>query len=148
MINKMVPPRARLAAVLLVVVVLGAAACTGRQPRPASPSAVPGGTPSVTSPPSPSTPPGSPEEQARSLYTAWTKGDRTAALALAEPAAVSSLFQRAWSASDSWTFGGCEGAAGSTYCTWRRPGEQLVIRVRNDIAGPPLRVLEARFQSA
>lgn len=72
--------------------------------------------------------------------------DRATAMGLAEPDAVSTLFARTWKASDNWMFASCEGAAGSTYCSWTRPGEQLVVRVRNDLAGPPVRVLEAAFK--
>lgn len=96
----------------------------------------------MTSRPPATTAPSS-EGAAKSLYEAWTKGDRTAAARVAEPAAVTALFARAWQAADGWAFSECNGAAGSLICTWSRPGgQQLMMRVLNAVA----RVSEVRFQ--
>ena len=85
----------------------------------------------------------SPESAAKSLYDAWTKDDRAAAARVAQPAAVSVLFARAWQAGDGWAFSECTGAAGSFICTWARPGgQQVLFRVQN----APASVAEVRFQ--
>ena len=83
-----------------------------------------------------------PEAAARSLYEAWTRGDRTAAARVAQPAAVTTLFGRAWQAGDGWAFSECTGAAGSFICTWGRPGGQVLFRVQS----MPVSVAEVRFQ--
>jgi hypothetical protein len=85
----------------------------------------------------------SPESAAKSLYDAWTKGDRAAAARVAQPAAVTALFARTWQAGEGWAFSECTGAAGSTICTWARPsGQQVLFRVQN----APASVAEVRFQ--
>ena len=85
----------------------------------------------------------SPESAAKSLYDAWTKGDRAAAANVAQPAAVTALFARPWGAGDGWAFSECTGAAGSFVCTWARPGgQQVLFRVQN----APATVAEVRFQ--
>jgi hypothetical protein len=96
----------------------------------------------VTSRP-PATAASSPEVAAKSLYEAWTRGDRAAAARVAEPAAVTTLFGRTWQAGDGWAFSECTGAAGSFICTWARPaGQQVLMRVLN----APATVAEVRFQ--
>lgn len=85
----------------------------------------------------------SPESAAKSLYDAWTRGDRSAAARVAQPTAVTALFGRTWQAGDGWAFSECTGAAGSTICTWARPGgQQVLLRVQN----APAMVAEVRFQ--
>lgn len=85
----------------------------------------------------------SPESAAKALYEAWTKGDRAAAARVAEAAAVTALFGRTWQAGEGWTFSECTGAAGSTICTWARPGgQQVLLRVQN----APVTVADVRFQ--
>lgn len=85
----------------------------------------------------------SPETAAKSLYDAWTKGDRAAAANVAQPGAVTVLFARSWQPGDGWAFSECTGAAGSFICTWARPGgQQVLFRVQN----APASVAEVRFQ--
>lgn len=85
----------------------------------------------------------SPEAAAKALYQAWATGDRTAAARVAQPAAVTVLFGRAWQATDGWAFSECTGAAGSLVCAWARTGgQQLMMRVQN----APASVAEVRFQ--
>ena len=100
--------------------------------------------PSSTVSPRPATTAGvSPESAAKSLYDAWTKGDRAAAANVAQPSAVTVLFARTWGAGDGWAFSECTGAAGSFICTWTRPGgQQVLFRVQN----APASVAEVRFQ--
>jgi hypothetical protein len=87
--------------------------------------------------------PASPETAAKALFAAWAAGDRAAAAKVARPAAVDGIFARPWQATDGWSFSECNGAAGSTICTWRRPaGQQLMVRVENATANAS----EVRFQ--
>ena len=117
------------------------ATTTSSAPTPSSSTTtVPSST--VTSRP-PTTAGLSPESAAKSLYDAWTKGDRAAAANVAQPAAITALFARAWGAGDGWAFSECTGAAGSFICAWARPGGQHVLfRVQN----APASVAEVRFQ--
>jgi len=91
------------------------------------PATAPTSAPATTASPLPDTSAGYP----RAAYDAWTRGDRTAAARVAEPAAVDALFARMWSSADGWEFVNCQGAAGSVFCTWQRPGEELLIKVQN-----------------
>ncbi len=70
------------------------------------------------------------------MFQAWTHDDRASAGKEATPQAVNVLFARTWHAVDGWSFDRCEGAAGSFGCTWRRPGEQLLL-AGNDNTGVP-----------
>lgn len=83
------------------------------------------------------------ENAAQALYDAWTRADRAAAGAVAQPAAVAALFARPWQAGDGWAPAGCTGAAGSLVCTWQRPGDQQVLM---RVANAPATVAEVRFQ--
>lgn len=86
----------------------------------------------------------SPEAQARTLFEAWTAGDRAAAGRVARPEAVAALFARPWQAADGWAFAECSGAAGSVICAWRRPaGQQLLLKVQTPTGGT---VSEVQFQ--
>ncbi|MBA3267269.1 MAG: hypothetical protein H0T70_03290 [Acidimicrobiia bacterium] len=98
-----------------------------------------------TTTPPPPTSSSSPEAQARALYDAWTRGDRAAAVTLAEPEAVTMLFARTWQAGDGWTFAECSGAAGSVICAWNGPSEQLLLRVQSGSGDQPVTVSEIRF---
>jgi hypothetical protein len=90
--------------------------------------------PATTTLPAPSTSSGYP----LAAYDAWTRGDRTAAAAVAEPAAVDTLFARTWSSADGWAFVNCQGAAGSVFCTWQRSGEEVLIKAPNAPGGLPV----------
>jgi hypothetical protein len=59
-----------------------------------------------------------PAAPAGSLFDAWKANDMAAANAVATPGAVTQMFGQPYSAADGWTFVRCDGAAGSTYCTW------------------------------
>jgi hypothetical protein len=63
---------------------------------------------------------------------------------VAGPAAVASLFARTWSPDDGWTFVRCEGAAGTVFCVWQGPGEQLLIGARNASGGAPVNDVQFR----
>ncbi len=97
--------------------------------------------------PTTTSPTSSPEGHAKALYEAWTRGDRAAAAAVAQPQVVDDLFARQWRQSDGWTFAECSGAAGSVICSWRRPaGQQLLFRVQNVTGGGTVTVSDVRFQ--
>jgi len=116
-------------------------ATTTSSAPPASSTTVSAPTTVTARPPTTASP--SPEAAARSLYDAWTRGDRAAAGRVAEPAAVTTLFGRTWQAGDGWAFSECTGAAGSSICTWSRAGsQQVLMRVGN----APASVTEVRFQ--
>lgn len=76
--------------------------------------------------------PTEPQAYAQALIDAWLAGDRATAEALvADPDDAEELFDE-----DDVTgvpeFSRCEGAAGSTYCTWTGTGYEIVIRVGNE----------------
>ncbi len=97
---------------------------------------------SVTSPPAVQA---TPQDQAKAFYDAWSKGDRTAATALGEPAAVAAIFARPWSAADGWTFSECSGAAGSAICAWQGGPGQLQMLVRGATGGLAVTVVDVKF---
>jgi peptidoglycan hydrolase-like protein with peptidoglycan-binding domain len=83
---------------------------------------------------------------AQAVFTAWAEGDQTEAAKNAGAHAVQQLFARTWSANDGWTFESCGAAAGSVYCRWRRPGNELVLRTNDNTGTPFFFVIEATFQ--
>lgn len=80
------------------------------------------------------------------VFTAWTHDDRATALKNATPQAVNELFARTWQASDGWSFAGCGLAAGSFFCTWNRPGQQLVLEGNDNTGAPFYYVVNATFE--
>jgi hypothetical protein len=98
--------------------------------------------------------PSTPEGYAQALYAAWKAGDRNAAGKVASPDAVNQIFQFAYQpiptnagAQDPYQFRGCEGAAGSTSCTWAGQGNaQIIETVRNDTGGLPILVVGVQRQ--
>ncbi|HEX7135983.1 MAG TPA: hypothetical protein VF228_25615 [Iamia sp.] len=74
----------------------------------------------------------SPAPPAGSLFDAWKANDVAAANVVATPGAVTQMFGQPYSAAAGWTFVKCEGAAGSTYCTWVDKVEnRLRMRIDN-----------------
>jgi hypothetical protein len=91
--------------------------------------------------------PDSPATYARAAFDAWHEQDAETIITLAEPATAQLLLARdpadeAWSSEPL-----CEGAAGSTYCTWSAEDVQLQLRVSNESAATmqPHAVTEAAF---
>jgi hypothetical protein len=82
-----------------------------------------------------------PQTYAETLFTAWANNDPTAAATVADQAAIDSLFATPSSEAAAYTFSGCEGAAGSIFCTWTRPGAQLAMTVRDASGGLPVQVV-------
>jgi hypothetical protein len=79
---------------------------------------------------------------AQSLEAAWQRGDHATAVAIAGASLAQSLFATVYRASDGWAFQGCQGAAGSSYCTWHAASAELIIRVQN---APPPVVISVQF---
>jgi murein L,D-transpeptidase YcbB/YkuD len=78
-----------------------------------------------------------PNTAAQRVFNAWEQHSQPNALLDAKPQAVAQLFTQTFSPADGWSFKGCEGAAGHTFCTWQRTnGKQLRIGVENAIDGP------------
>lgn len=90
------------------------------------------GTTATTAPPSEagSPLPTEPDAWASELVRAWGAGDRDRAAELATPETVDQLFGHADPGGDDWELFSCEGAAGSTYCTFTSAsrGESLLTQ--------------------
>jgi len=95
-------------------------------------------TSSTTTP----TTPADPQAYAQTLFTAWSNNDRAAAATVANQTAIDSLFATPGSDAPSWAFSGCQGAAGSIFCTWTRAGAQLAMTVRDATGGLPVQVVD------
>jgi hypothetical protein len=88
-----------------------------------------------------------PRDYAVAVFEAWRAGDVAKLRQLSQNQAFDVLTQRAPRDTDEWAAEPrCEGAAGSTYCTWQGGDEALVLRVGNAAvnAGEPA-LVEARF---
>jgi peptidoglycan hydrolase-like protein with peptidoglycan-binding domain len=78
-----------------------------------------------------------PQTAARDVFSAWEAHDRAGAAKNATPAAVNAIFAENFSSNDGWSFEGCQGAAGHTFCSWKRSnGHELRIGVINAVEGP------------
>jgi hypothetical protein len=94
--------------------------------------------------------PRAPDEYATATFEAWAGGDTNMLARLTSDEAFAVLSERAWTDEDGWSGVACEGAAGSTFCTWQSDGEHLVLRVANEAASgaAPDAVVEATFSAA
>jgi hypothetical protein len=92
--------------------------------------------------------PTNPQAYATATFRAWLRGNETQLSRLAAPPVAQFLLARAPESTRGWSGPECEGAAGSTYCTWTRSETQIVIRVANEAAsqGQTHAVTEAFFQ--
>jgi catechol 2,3-dioxygenase-like lactoylglutathione lyase family enzyme len=61
------------------------------------------------------------------LVRAWGVGNRTEAARFAAPSAVEALFGFADPGGPRWDLQGCEGAGGTTYCSYRDPERHTVV---------------------
>jgi hypothetical protein len=80
---------------------------------------------------------------------AWEQGDQDRALELGTSAAVDTIFAYDSGGAGGWSFVQCEGAAGSSYCTFNAGGDPtIVVRVGNEAAsqGAPHAVTEVQVQ--
>ena len=87
-----------------------------------------------------------PQTAAQDVFAAWEAGNRDQAAKNATPAAVNEIFAESFSSSDSWSSEGCQGAAGHTFCSWKRSdGHELRIGVINAVEGPYFVADQAQF---
>ena len=78
--------------------------------------------------------------------SAWETNNRGQAAKNATPTAVNQVFAESFSAADGWSFEGCQGAAGHTFCSWKRSnGHELSIGVMNAVQGPFFVADQAQF---
>jgi peptidoglycan hydrolase-like protein with peptidoglycan-binding domain len=87
-----------------------------------------------------------PQTAAKYVFSAWEAHNRDQAAKNATPTAVNQVFAESFSASDGWSFEGCQGAAGHTFCSWKRSnGHELRIGVINAVEGPYFAADQAQF---
>ena len=67
------------------------------------------------------------------LIHAWRVGDRAGAAAFATPTAVAQLFSHPYHPTSAWTPAGCDGAAGSIFCTWGAFNGNQIITQFDDV---------------
>lgn len=78
-----------------------------------------------------------PQTAAEDVFNAWEAHNRDQAGQNATPSAVNEIFAQSFSSGDGWSFEGCQGAAGHTFCSWKRSGgHELNIGVINAVEGP------------
>ena len=78
-----------------------------------------------------------PQTAAKDVFNAWKAHNRDQAGKNATPSAVNAIFAHTFSPGDGWSFEGCQGAAGHTFCSWKRSnGHELRIGVINAVEGP------------
>ena len=77
--------------------------------------------------------PTDPQAYATAFVEAWASGDQATALVLGSQSAVDAIF--AFEGGGTWTLVGCEGAAGSSFCTFNAGGDPtIVVPVGNEAA--------------
>lgn len=89
-----------------------------------------------------------PSQVAHAVFQAWSQNDELIVTKNADATtnAVADLFSQKWSASEGWAHEGANGAAGTTFYTWKRPiGKQLVLGIA-DGAGGYFYLVDATFQ--
>ena len=87
-----------------------------------------------------------PRTAAQDVFSAWEANDQEQAAKNAAPAAVNEIFAESFSPADGWSFEGCGGALGHTFCSWKRPdGHELRIGVINAVEGPYYVADQAQF---
>ena len=87
-----------------------------------------------------------PQTAAQDVFSAWEANDRDQAAKNATPAAVNEIFAESFSPGDGWSFEDCQGAAGHTFCSWKRSnGRELRIGVINAVEGPYYVADQAQF---
>jgi len=87
-----------------------------------------------------------PQTAAQDVFNAWEANNRDRAARNATPAAVNEIFAESFSSGDDWSFEGCQGAAGHTFCSWKRSdGHELAIGVINAVEGPYFVADQAQF---
>ncbi len=77
------------------------------------------------------------------MFNAWESNNRQQAGKNATPQGVNEIF--AQSPTQGWSFEGCQGALGHTFCSWKRSGHELTIGVINAVEGPYYAADQASF---
>jgi hypothetical protein len=88
----------------------------------------------------------SPSQYAQTAFDAWVRADRIELEKRGTPEVADMLEARPWTWDDEWDEqNDCEGAAGSTYCTWTGTSAHVTLRVASEqaAAGEPHAVIEA-----
>ena len=87
-----------------------------------------------------------PRTAAQDVFSAWEASDQDQAAKNATLAAVTEIFAESFSPADGWSFEGCQGALGHTFCSWQRlNGRELRIGVINAVEGPYYVADQAQF---
>jgi Putative peptidoglycan binding domain len=87
-----------------------------------------------------------PQTAAKDVFNAWEADNRNQAGTNATPAAVNEIFAQSFSSGDGWSFEGCQGALGHTFCSWKRSNShELRIGVINAVEGPFYAADQAQF---
>ena len=77
--------------------------------------------------------PTDPQQYAQAFVGAWAAGDQDSAGLFGTQEAVDAIFAYDSGGVGTWSVTGCEGAAGSTYCTFSAGGDPtIVVRVTNE----------------
>jgi hypothetical protein len=132
----------------LTMVGLATAACgSSSKPNTTTTTTVASSTTSSSTPsvvtdtfPTTTTTPGvqSPEDLAKAFFAAWQANNTTVMNADGSNAAVTAALAARPSGTSGYVFSNCQGAAGSTYCTWVKRGSSIVVQVQNQ---PPVKVV-------
>lgn len=163
--------RSRQLTVAVVGLLLAAVALTGcsrhspRRPTPAASASVAAsgngglgagpGTASASATPAPggttAAPPGSYPADARSYglaaITAWVNGQTSRLGDLTAPGVATNFVNIGGHPDTHWAYYNCQGAAGTQYCVYRNNnGDELQLRLRNDLLGKAHAVVEAIFE--
>jgi hypothetical protein len=90
-----------------------------------------------------------PGDYATAAFDAWRAGDRATLTDLAQDSASALLTDRQAGAGFAWSGPACQGAAGSSFCTWSAAEAQLTLQVGNEAAsyGAARAVNGVRFDS-
>ena len=89
--------------------------------------------------------PADPQAYADTLFQAWASGNRAQAAPVAGAAAIDTLFANPASEASEYTFSSCVPDTGTLYCSWTRPGGQLVMLVNDGTGGTTVQVLEVQI---
>lgn len=101
----------------------------------------PGGPTTTLAPPDPA----DPQAFAGTLFQAWADGNRSQAAAVANAAAIDALFATPSSEASAYTFRSCEPTEGTLFCSWTRPGGQLVMLVNDGTGGTTVAVFDVQI---
>lgn len=103
--------------------------------------------PTTTTPATPTTVPfppitNDPESYAKYLFVSWQNANQQEGAKVASADAVTQMFSQAYSPQTPYTFGMCDPAAGSVFCTWTaQNGAKITMTVRNLTGGLPIQVV-------